>query len=133
MDQFAMSGLSVAGLPSGFDDLKEVDTLYLQNGSFVVAEIDRQIVGMGAVRYIDQNLARINRMRVDPRYQRQGIARKILNELELKARNAGKTKILLNTLASQEKAQKFYETSGYIKVGEGEPDGFSVFMYEKTL
>lgn len=133
LDELALSDLAVPGLPRNFDDLKEIETRYLQNGAFVVAEVDKLIVGMGAIRYIDQDTARINRMRVDPSHRRKGIARTILNWLELQAKEAGKSRILLNTLALQEKAQQLYESNGYLKIGEGEPDGFKIFMYEKKL
>ncbi|HWK99454.1 MAG TPA: GNAT family N-acetyltransferase [Parapedobacter sp.] len=133
LDQLALSDLSVTGLPRQFDDLKEIETRYLPNGAFIVAEIDELIVGMGAIRYIDQDTARINRMRVDPFHRRKGIARAVLNWLEHQAENAGRSRILLNTLATLEKAQQLYESHDYVKIGEGEPDGFRVFMYEKRF
>ena len=132
LDALALSDLSVPGLPSQFEDLKDIETRYLQNGAFVVAEVDGAIAGMGAIRYLDRATARINRMRVDPEYRRRGIARTMLNWLELQAADAGRSKILLNTLASQEAAQQLYQGNGYVKVGEGAPDGFKVFMYEKV-
>jgi GNAT superfamily N-acetyltransferase len=133
LDELALSDLSVPGLPKQFGDLRDIEARYLRNGVFVVAEIDERIVGMGAIRYIDNHTARISRMRVDPAHKRQGIARTILNWLELQAEAAGKSTIVLNTLAVQEKAQQLYESNGYVKVGEGEPDGFRIFMYEKRL
>jgi GNAT superfamily N-acetyltransferase len=133
LDKMALADLAVPGLPTNFDDLQEIETRYLTNGSFVVAEDGEEIVGMGAIRYIDQQTARINRMRVLPHHQRKGIARTILDWLEFQAEQAGKSIILLNTLAVQENAQRLYESHGYIKTGEGAPDGFRVFMYEKKI
>lgn len=133
LDELALSDVSVVGLPGNFDDLRDIATHYLRNGAFVVAEVNELIVGMGAIRYIDQDTARINRMRVDPSHRRKGIARTILNWLELQAEHAGRFRIVLNTLATQDNAQQLYESNGYRKVGEGQPDGFEVFMYEKTL
>lgn len=40
--------------------------------------------------------------------------RMILRWLELGAEEAGKSRIVLNTLAVQQKAQRFYESSGYV-------------------
>lgn len=133
LNALALAGLSVPGLPRNFDDLKDIESRYLRNGSFVVAEIDDDLIGIGGIRYVDQQTARINRMRVHPLHQRKGIARALLHWLEHKAREAGKATILLNTLAVQEHAQRLYESSGYVKIGEGAPDGFNVFMYEKKI
>lgn len=133
LDKVALSDIEVSGLPQGFDDLMDIEKNYLRTGSFIVAEIESEIVGMGAVRFVDPETARINRMRVHPNHQRKGIARTILNYLEHLAEEAGKNTILLNTLAIQTKAQQLYESNGFIKYGEGSPDGFPIFMYRKQL
>lgn len=70
---------------------------------------------------------------VHPAHRRQGIARALLHALEGLAGDAGRSRVLLNTLATQLGAQGLYESQGYRKFGEGEPDGFSVFMYRKDL
>lgn len=133
LDKLALSEVGAEGLPASFNDLEDVESTYMANGTFVVQEHDGLIVGMGGMRYLDSDTAKISRMRVHPDYQRKGIARLILNWLELKASDASISTIILNTLAIQEKAQKLYESHGYLKVSEGAPDGFDVFMYEKTI
>ena len=129
----SLSEIEVEGLPDFFSDFNNIESYYLANGTFVVAEIDGELVGMGGLRVVDPGTARINRMRVDPNHQRKGIAREILGLLEEKAKVYSVKKILLNTLKVQLKAQSFYESHGYIKIGEGSPNGFEVVMYEKYL
>lgn len=133
LDRLALSDIEADGLPTGFKDLECIEKHYMDNGTFVVVEHEEQIVGMGGMRYLDDNNASIHRMRVHPDYQRMGIAQLILNWLELEASNRPVRKIVLNTLSTQKKAQLFYESQGYSKVSEGKPDGFEVFMYEKQL
>lgn len=133
LDELVLAELDVLGLPRQFADLKEIDKQYLAHGAFVVAEADAVLVGMGGIRFSSDKTARINRMRVHPEQQGTGIGRSILIWLEEKAVAAGIEKILLNTLATQKAAQKLYESSGYVKVGEGSPDGFDILKYEKKV
>lgn len=133
LDKLVLAEVQAPGLPNHFDDLEDVEQNYLRNGSFVVAEVGKEIVGMGAITYVDPGIARINRMRVHPDHQRQGIAKAILNWLEYQAEENGVEKIVLDTLKIQEKAQALYESNGYSKTGEGSPNGFHIVMYEKEI
>lgn len=133
LDKLALSEVGAEGLPASFNDLDDVESTYMANGTFVVQEQDGLIIGMGGMRYLGSSTAKISRMRVHPDYQGKGIARLILNWLEFKASEASISTIILNTLAIQEKAQNLYESNGYIKVSEGAPDGFAVVMYEKII
>jgi GNAT superfamily N-acetyltransferase len=133
LDNKALSEVKVEGLPNHFSDLENIEFNYLKNGVFVVAEIDGDLIGMGGLRVIEPGTARINRMRVHPNLQGKGIGHEILVWLEDKAKIYTINKILLNTLKAQTKAQKFYESHGYTKIGEGSPDGFKVVMYEKYI
>ena len=135
LDEIVLAELDahVRGLPRKFDDLHDIESEYLSSGAFVVAESDEGIVGMGGIRFSPDHTARINRMRVHPEKQGFGIGKKILAWLEEKATNSATQKIVLNTLAIQKNAQKLYESFGYVKVEEGSPDGFDIFMYEKEI
>lgn len=133
LDKLVLAEVQTTGLPSYFDDLEDIENNYLRNGSFVVAEVDGEIVGMGAITYPKLGIARINRMRVHPDMQRKGIARSILNWLEYRAKENGVEKIVLHTLKNQEKAQALYESNGYSNIGESSPNGFLIVMYEKEI
>lgn len=133
LDKLVLTEVQAPGLPNQFDDLNDIENNYLKNGLFVVTEVDGEIVGMGAITYPTPGVARVNRMRVHPSYQRRGIASAILKWLEYCAEENGVTKIILDTLIIQEKAQELYESNGYIKTGEGAPNGFRVVMYEKEI
>ena len=133
LDEVVLAELDVLGLPRKFADLNAIEKEHLAHGAFVVAETDAVIVGMGGIRFSADKTARINRMRVHPEQQGTGIGRSILIWLEERAVAAGIEKIRLNTLVTQKAAQRLYESSGYVKVGEGSPDGFAIFRYEKKL
>lgn len=83
---------------------------------FVVAWLDGQPIGCGAVRRIDEATAEIKRMYVSPAGRRQGIARRILLELERRAVGFGYRTIRLETGTGQPEAQRLYESLGYQRI-----------------
>jgi len=122
LDAVALADLEVPRLPENFNDLENIESEFLSNGAFVVAESDRGIVGMGGIKFMPQGTARIKRMRVHPDSQRLGIGRAILTWLEQRATEAGVGKIVLNTLSVQTGAQQLYDAFGYEQTGAGAPD-----------
>jgi GNAT superfamily N-acetyltransferase len=80
---------------------------------FLVARLDRELVGCGAIRRIDDDTAEVKRMYVAPAGRRRGIARRILSELERRAREFGYRKVWLETGIGQPEAMALYEACGY--------------------
>ncbi len=116
-----------------FADLDRIDEVYLRDGAFLVAIVDDRIVGMVGLLRLSSDSAEIRRMRVQPEYQRQGIAKALLCELEESAWRMGICHLHLSTLAIQEKAQRLYEASEYRSTRRGEVDGYPVVFYRKDL
>jgi putative acetyltransferase len=83
---------------------------------FLVARRQGQPVGCGALRSLDDDTAEIKRMYVAPAGRRQGIARRILLELERQAREFGYRTIRLETGIRQPEAQQLYEFLGYRRI-----------------
>lgn len=116
------------------DDLRDVQASYLdQGGAFLVAIVDGQLVGMGALARIDRETAEIKRMRIAPDYQGQGIGRRILMGLEQKAGQLGFTRLVLDTSTQQLAAQALYESHGYSQTGTGMQGPFKMIYYEKLM
>ena len=82
----------------------------MQTEVFVVAEIDSQLCGFGAV-----NLAKaeITSVYVDPDFTRQGIASSLVGLMELAATDAGLRALELQAAGG---ALTFYEKQGYVYV-----------------
>jgi len=78
---------------------------------FVVAEINSEIVGCGAIRPIDQNLGEVKRMYA--KYPGKKIGQTILGFLENEAVNLGYTNLVLETRVKNESAVHFYQKQGY--------------------
>lgn len=83
---------------------------------FLIARLDNQPVGCGAIRRIDEDAAEVKRMYVAPAGRRRGIARRILAELERSAVDFGYRAIRLETGILQPEAQRLYESCGYKRI-----------------
>ncbi|MFD2052255.1 GNAT family N-acetyltransferase [Mesorhizobium calcicola] len=116
------------------DDLRNVGEVYIASGGdFVVAHIGPQLAAMGGLKPVDNDVAQLKRLRVDPAFQRRGLGRRILSELESRAVSLGFKWIKLDTTKSQVGAQRVYETAGYTRCAEGMLHGHPVIFYEKRL
>lgn len=85
------------------DTIKEVVIAY-QNGA---------PVGCGAIKPFSATEAEVKRMFVHPDYRKQGIAAKVLNELESWATELGFTACVLETGKKQPEAITLYQKVGY--------------------
>jgi len=85
------------------DTIKEVVIAY-QNGA---------PVGCGAIKPFSATEAEVKRMFVHPDYRKQGIAAKVLNELETWATKLGFTACVLETGKKQPEAIALYQKAGY--------------------
>jgi GNAT superfamily N-acetyltransferase len=116
------------------DDLRSIRSSYLEDGGeFLVGLLDGRLVAMGALRHVTDAAAEIRRMRVHPRYQRQGFGGAVLAGLEDRAVELGYSKLRLDTTVMQTAAQALYAREGYTEVGRGQLAGVEVIYYEKRL
>nr|WP_298659491.1 GNAT family N-acetyltransferase [uncultured Flavobacterium sp.] len=112
-------------------DLQDIyDTYIDKGGEFFVAKINDKIVGMGALRKIDESTAEIKRMRVNPKFQGKGIGGLILDRLIKKAKEIGYKKLILDTSTKQIVAQNLYKSRGFKESKRGEIYGQDTIWYE---
>jgi putative acetyltransferase len=79
----------------------------------VVAYVDGEAVGCGALKEYEKSVAEIKRMFVRPERRGQGIAKSILNELESWANELNFSDCILETGLKQPEAIGLYQKSGY--------------------
>ena len=115
------------------EDLHRIEQVYLNDGEFLVGEVDGGIVAMGALRRSGEDSAEIKRMRVHPDHQRRGYGQLILSALEQRARELGYRRLHLDTAVVQTAAQALYLRNGYREVGRTVLAGFDAILYEKVL
>ncbi|GIO29720.1 MULTISPECIES: GNAT family N-acetyltransferase [Paenibacillus] len=97
-------------------DLNEIVLNYNRIGNlFLVGKINTKVVCTGALTREEVDTGRIVRMSVQKEYRRQGIAQKMLKELERRAQAKGYKKIVLETTNSWHDAISFYKKHEYIE------------------
>jgi GNAT superfamily N-acetyltransferase len=88
-------------------------------GVFVVARLDGEPVGCGAVRPVlggPAHHAEVKRMYTAPAARRRGVSRAVLARLEDEARRLGYRWIQLETGTRQPEAIALYEATGYARI-----------------
>jgi len=101
----------------------------------LIARLDGEAVGCGALRHLEPGVLEVKRMYVRKAYRRRGISRALLGALETHARKAGATILRLETGARQPEAIALYLSSGFVEIpifGEYVGDAFSR-CFEKRL
>ena len=85
-------------------------------GAFLVAYINGQPVGCGAIRLLGGLRAEVKRMYVVPEARGKKIGNGILDALEREARRLGVKEMVLETGVRQPRAVSLYETAGFVRV-----------------
>jgi GNAT superfamily N-acetyltransferase len=105
------------------EDLEDIEMIYINNhGEFLVATIDSEVIGMGALRRVDAVTAEIKRMRVRPLLQGRGIGKVILDKL-----------IVLDVAAKQKAARHLYESRNFQEYKKGMLGGQPTVFYKRAI
>lgn len=121
-DQQAVRQLILAGLGEHFGmidetrnpDLNDIQTSYITAGNtFLVVEIDGQIVGTGALITEDEQRGRLVRMSVATAYRRQGIGQALVAALVERAKERGFRYLVLETNQGWKDAIGLYRHCGF--------------------
>lgn len=121
--------------PAESNHLVDLETLETPAVSFFVARHEGAIVGCCALVEADDGTGEIKRMFVDPKARGLKIGRRLLERVEVQARDLGLAAIRLETGIHQPEAIGLYRSAGYADIepfGSYLPDPLSLFM-EKQL
>jgi GNAT superfamily N-acetyltransferase len=97
-----------------------------------VYEDDRPVAG-GALKDLGDGVAEIKRMYVAPELRGQGLARRVLAELEDEARARGFERTRLDTSDQQPHALALYRSTGYVEIPDYNANPFATYWAEKRL
>ena len=136
--QLHVEGLNQTGSfiedPNLDADLNLIQATYLDNsGAFFIASHGNEMVGMGALKRIDDKIAEIKRMRVDINHQRKGIGSAVLQKLIERAKELDYKKLILDTSKNQTAAKQLYEKFRFKRYKKGKIGNFESHFYELTL
>jgi GNAT superfamily N-acetyltransferase len=116
------------------DDLYHIHEQYIApGGAFLLVEVEQNLIGFGAVKRINPHLYEIKRMRIAPEWQRQGIGKRLLEDLVDFATAQGAERLILDTTVQQIGAQKLYENFGFRRYGSTKIHDFDVILYELNV
>ena len=122
---------------SGFDpDLSlapTIDEFAPPRGTFLVMRLRGEPIGCGGFKSAADNSAYVKRMWVSSTARGLGLGRRLLNELEERARSLGYAKIRLETEKSLTEAQQLYRSSGYREVPRFNDELYAHHWFEKPL
>ena len=122
---------------SGFDPAAslaaEDSELMPPRGAFLVACVDGEAVACGAVKLTAPFVASVKRMWVADTVRGLGIGRRMLDALEVEARQLGATTLRLETNRTLEQAIQLYRSAGFREVARFNDDPYAHHWFEKNL
>jgi DNA-binding MarR family transcriptional regulator/N-acetylglutamate synthase-like GNAT family acetyltransferase len=102
-------------------------------GVFLVARINGQPAGCGALRTLAPGLGELMRMWVDGAQRGLGIGKRLLSALEDDARALGHGRVRLYTNRSLAEAKAMYRVAGYAEIERYNDDPYAHHWFEKRL
>jgi GNAT superfamily N-acetyltransferase len=109
------------------------DELRDPGGAYLVGYEDADAIAGGGLRRLDDSVAEIKRMFVRPAARSRGVARALLDALELTAKELGYQKVRLDTGPKQIHGLALYRSAGYVDVSPYNDNPFASFWGEKVL
>jgi len=105
------------------------------HGAFIVIVRGGQTIAGGAIRRFDQETAEVKRVWTNSQFRRQGLARRVLLELERAAAGLGYKRIHLTTGPRQPEARALYLAAGYLPAFDlhADPESVGPHTFDKEL
>jgi DNA-binding MarR family transcriptional regulator/GNAT superfamily N-acetyltransferase len=102
-------------------------------GLFLVMRLNGEPVGCGALKRLPSNAAYLKRMWIAHKTRGLGLGRRLLQELENRARLMGYRTALLETNKSLVEAQRLYRSVGYREVAPFNDEPYAHHWFKKSL
>ena len=122
-----------AGFDPGRSISADVDELTEPAGLLLVARLRGEPIGCGALKLHGREAAEIKRMWVAPSARGLGVGRRILSELEERARLRGVRLVRLETNRTLKEAGGLYRATGYAEVEAFNDEPYAHHWFEKRL
>jgi DNA-binding MarR family transcriptional regulator/GNAT superfamily N-acetyltransferase len=120
-----------AGFDPGLSVSADPEELVPPRGWMLVARLDGQPVGCGALKVEPDGYGEIKRMWVAPSARRLGIAQRLLESLEARARAAGVNVLRLDTNRHLAEARSLYLRNGYAEIPPYNRNPYAHYWFEK--
>jgi DNA-binding MarR family transcriptional regulator/GNAT superfamily N-acetyltransferase len=103
------------------------------HGQFLLARLDGEAVGCGALKLDAAGGGELKRMWVSPAARGLGIGQRLLSALEQHARSAGVATLRLDTHRALVEAQRLYLRNGYVPTAPYNDNPYAHHWFEKRL
>ena len=103
------------------------------DGAFVILYEDGEPVAGGGLRRLENDVAEIKRMFVEPAARGRGHGRRVLSELEAVAVELGYRRLRLDTAQSMTTAIALYRGAGYRDIPDYNGNSYASYWGEKAL
>jgi DNA-binding MarR family transcriptional regulator/N-acetylglutamate synthase-like GNAT family acetyltransferase len=121
---------------AGFDPARSISAstgeLTPPAGVFVIARLDGEPIGCGALKVKERNIGEIKRMWVRSDARGLGVGRRVLETLESFALGLGATTLRLETNRTLREAQTLYRSAGYNEVAPFNDEPYAHHWFEKA-
>ncbi len=122
---------------AGFDPSRSisaaVEEMRPPSGLFLIARIQGEAVGCGALKFHGDGPAELKRMWVSDAVRGLGIGRQLLSELEVQAAAHGVRVLHLETNGTLVAAIGLYRSAGYTEVAPFNDDPYAHHWFEKQI
>lgn len=123
--------------PAGFDPLAgsnfDPAETTPPKGWFVIARLDGEAVGCGALKRLQDGVGEVKRVWTSPSARGLGVASRIMDRLEAQAVEAGFTAVRLDTNGTLKEAQAMYAKRGYRAIPRYNDNPYAEHWFEKGL
>lgn len=121
------------GFDPGKGNAASEDELSPPHGSFVIARMDGDAVGCGALRLLDPTTAEVKRMWIAPEVRGLGVAVRMLRTLEGIAVRLGARRVCLDTNRALKEAHALYRREGYAEIEPFNDNPYADHWFAKDL
>ena len=122
---------------AGFDPAATLplgdETLSLPAGLMLLARVHGETVACGGLKLLPSGVGEIKRVWVSPVARGMGLGKRMLAELESRAREYGRTSVRLDTNRALTEAIALYRATGYREVADFNGEPYAHHWFEKTL
>lgn len=122
---------------SGFDPARTAQVgapeLTPPRGLFVLAWHGDEPVGCGGLRFRPGEITEIKRMWISPAVRGRGLGRRLLADLEARARERGDRVLRLDSNRALEAAIALYRAAGYLEIPAFNSEPYAHIWFEKCL
>ena len=94
-------------------DMTELGMFMPPEGCLLFVKLESELVGLGCLRKIGDEIGEIKRMYIRPNYRGKGIGKELLNYLFEEAKSIGYKTIRLDTVRFMDVAQSLYRSFGF--------------------